>query len=167
VASIVGKVVRGAVAGAVGTAAMDLVWYRRYRAGGGEDGFRDWEFATGTTSYEQAGAPAKVAEKAASAVGADLPDDTAATATNVVHWLTGLGYGVARALLGPGGVAVGGAATGVGAFLNSYATLGAMGIYDPIWEYDRETLTKDLTAHLTFGLATAAAYRLLSGPDDA
>jgi hypothetical protein len=36
--------VRGAIAGAVGTAAMDLVWYRRYRRGGGKDSFLRWEF---------------------------------------------------------------------------------------------------------------------------
>jgi hypothetical protein len=38
------RAVRGAIAGAVGTAAMDLVWYRRYRGGGGgKDSFLRWE----------------------------------------------------------------------------------------------------------------------------
>jgi len=40
--------------------------------------------------------------------------------------------------------------------------LGAAGIYEPIWRYDKETLAKDLSAHLVFGVATAAAYRLVA-----
>jgi hypothetical protein len=50
----------------------------------------------------------------------------------------------------------------VGAFANSYAVLGALGIYQPIWEYDADTLRDDLTAHLVFGAATAVAYRVLA-----
>jgi hypothetical protein len=37
-----------------------------------------------------------------------------------------------------------------------------MGLYEPIWKYDRKTLAKDLTAHLVYGLGTATALRLLS-----
>lgn len=37
---------RGLVAGAVGTLAMDLVWFGRYKGGGGEGGFGDWEFSS-------------------------------------------------------------------------------------------------------------------------
>jgi hypothetical protein len=33
---------RGAMAGAAGTVAMDLVWYARYRRGGGNDAFPAW-----------------------------------------------------------------------------------------------------------------------------
>jgi hypothetical protein len=44
----------------------------------------------------------------------------------------------------------------------SYAILPAAGLYKPIWEYDRETLAKDLSAHLVYGATTAAAERLLS-----
>jgi hypothetical protein len=42
-----------------------------------------------------------------------------------------------------------------------YAVLPALGVYRPIWEYDLETLWKDLSAHLVFGLATAGAFRVL------
>jgi hypothetical protein len=38
----VGAVALGAVAGAVGTAAMDLVWFYRYRKGGGQQGLLAW-----------------------------------------------------------------------------------------------------------------------------
>ena len=56
---------------------------------------------------------------------------------------------------------IGGAGVGTAVWLSSYAILGAIGLYKPIWEYDTETLKKDYTAHLTFGLAAGLAYRLL------
>jgi hypothetical protein len=43
----------------------------------------------------------------------------------------------------------------------SYAVLPAAGLYKPIQDYDRETLAKDLSAHLVYG-TTTAAERLLS-----
>lgn len=162
-AAVITRLARGMVAGAVGTLAMDLVWYRRYRAGGGEDGFVDWEFATGVSSFDEASAPGQFARKVTAAIGIDLPDQTAALATNAMHWITGIGYGAAHGLLQdrPRNLAVAGLLTGAGTFANSYATLGALGIYEPMWKYDRQTLAKDFTAHLTFGVATGLAYRLL------
>lgn len=158
------RLVAGVLAGAAGTLAMDLVWYRRYRQGGGDDGFADWEFATSTTSFDDASAPGQVGKKLADIVGVDLPDGQAGVTTNVMHWLTGIGYGLSHAALQDGrGRLLGGALTGAGAFSNSYATLGAMGIYEPIWTYDRDTLQKDLSAHLAFGIATSLTYRILSG----
>lgn len=156
------RVAKGVLAGALGTLAMDLVWYGRYRRDGGEDGFADWEFATGTPSFEEASAPGQVGKRLAAAFGVDLPDTAAATTTNVMHWLTGLGYGVGHTVVQDGrGALVGGALTGAGAFTNSYATLGALGVYEPIWKYDRETLLRDLSAHLVYGVTTGLAYRWL------
>ena len=43
-----------------------------------------------------------------------------------------------------------------------YAVLPAAKLYKPIWEYDRQTLAKDLSAHLVYGLGTATAFKLLS-----
>jgi hypothetical protein len=43
----------------------------------------------------------------------------------------------------------------------TYVILPAAKLYQPIWEYDRNTLGKDLTANLTFGFGTAAAMQLL------
>ena len=42
-----------------------------------------------------------------------------------------------------------------------YAVLPAAKLYRPIWKYDRKTLAKDLSAHLLYGIGTAAALRLL------
>lgn len=146
----------------MGTLAMDAVWYRRYRRAGGDGGFLSWELATSTSSFDQVSAPGKVGKKLSDAVGIDLPDESAGLTTNVVHWLTGVGYGVGHAVLQDGRGVRGGVATGTGAFATSYAMLGALGIYEPIWRYDRETLLEDLSAHLVFGVVTGLAYRLLS-----
>jgi len=35
-------------------------------------------------------------------------------------------------------------------------------VYKPIWQYDARTLAKDLSAHLAYGIGTAAAFRVLS-----
>lgn len=161
------RVVRGAVAGALGTLAMDLLWWRRYRDGGGADGFLGWEFATGVASFDEASAPGQVGQRVAGLLGLELPDEAAGTTTNAVHWLTGAGYGIAHAVVHDDGRPfLRGAATGLGAFVNSYATLGAMGIYEPIWEYDVQTVTKDLTAHLLFGTTVALSSQALSRSSD-
>ncbi|MDX1619662.1 MAG: hypothetical protein R3320_01635 [Nitriliruptorales bacterium] len=165
---MLGRIIAGAIAGGLGTLAMDLVWFKRYRDGGGDEGFRDWEFATSTGSFEDASAPGQAAQKVTNAIGIDLPDASAGTATNAMHWLTGVGYGVSHSLLQNGrNPVLGGLTTGVGAFTNSYVTMGAMGIYAPIWEYDAQTLWKDLSAHLAFGLTTGLAYAAMTaGSDD-
>lgn len=160
---MVARIMTGAVAGLVGGLVMDLVWYRRYRSGGGEQPFTDWDFSASTSSFEEASPPGKVGKKAADAVGLDLPDEAAGATTNVVHWLTAAGYGAAHGLLQHRrGLVTGGLLTGAGAFASSYATLGGLGVYEPIWEYDRDTLLEDLTAHLAFGLGTAVAYEAMT-----
>lgn len=52
-------VVRGSLAGAVGTLAMVVVWYTRYKRGGGGKRFRDWAFSSGLT-WDDAPPPAQV-----------------------------------------------------------------------------------------------------------
>ena len=160
-----GAVIRGAAAGMVGTLAMDLVWYRRYRRGAGQQRFPAWEFSTSTSSYEQAGAPAQLGRRIAEGVfEVAVPDTTAGAMTNGVHWATGTGYGVVH------GIVAGsmtrrrtrhGIVTGASAFLTSYLLLGLMGLYKPIWEYDLKTLYQDLSAHLCYGLTTASVFRIL------
>ena len=43
-----------------------------------------------------------------------------------------------------------------------YVLLPQAGLYKPIWEYDVETLAKDLSAHLAYGLTTATTFSLLA-----
>jgi hypothetical protein len=165
---VVGSAVRGAVAGAVATVAMDLVWYRRYRRDGGDQPFATWELSTPVTGFgDDAPAPARVGKRMADLVGVELADDDVATTNNVVHWMTGIGWGKVAGLAAaalPLPAVVVGTGTGVTAWGMSYAILGRLGIYQPITEYDRATLWKDLSAHLVFGLTLGAvlgAPRLL------
>ena len=158
--------VRGALAGAVGTIAMDLVWYARYRGGGGKDGFADWELSAGTDDFESAGTPAQVGRRLVEeVVHIELPDSTAAATNNVVHWATGIqwgmGYGVVAAL----GVRAGlrsGLLLGLVACSTSYVVLPRLGLYKPIWEYDAKTLAQDYSAHLVFGSVTGGVVWGLS-----
>lgn len=162
---LAGGAARGLVAGAAGTVVFDALWYRRYRAGGGESGPLRWEFSA-ATKWDSAGAPARLARMIYEAVlRRPLPATRIPLANNLMHW----GYGTAQ------GGAYGLAATAVGTtspllglvhgpavFLTSYAVLGALGLYEPIWRYDSRTLWRDLGAHLVYGVATAAAFRALA-----
>jgi hypothetical protein len=158
-----GAVLRGGVAGVVGTLAMDLLWYARYRRGGGEQSFVDWEFSASTKNWEDAGAPAQVAKRVTEGfLQRELPDEAAALTNNAAHWATGLQwgalYGLVAGSMPKSSVPAFGAALGVAAFTTSYALLGLAKVYRPIWEYDAKTLAKDLSAHLVFGLGTAAVF---------
>jgi hypothetical protein len=52
---------------------------------------------------------------------------------------------------------------GVGVWAAGYVVLPAFGVYEPIWNYDAETLRKDLSAHLVFGVAAAPFQVLTAG----
>ena len=161
----VGSVARGAVAAAVGTLAMDLVWYARYRRGGGGDGFADWELSTGTSDFEDAPTPARVGQRLVREIaGVELPDRAAALTSDVVHWATGLQWGAGYGLAAAFGVEPGlrsGAVLGLVACSTSYVVLPLLGLYGPIWSYDASTLARDYSAHLVFGTVTGAALRVL------
>ncbi len=155
---------RGALAGAAGTLAMDLVWYSRYRRSGGTDGFWAWETAAGLTSYDKAPAPAQVGRKAYKAVtGDDPPPHTARLMTNVVHWATGKQWGMVYGLAAPHAkqpwTAVAFAPVVWG---SSYVVLPALGVYKPIWKYDAKTLWQDFSAHLAYGAVTTGTYAALT-----
>jgi hypothetical protein len=157
----------GVAASAIGTLAMDSLWYRRYKRGGGKSGFRDWEFSTGLESWDDAPAPARVGKRVAEfLLRRELPPRYARLLNNLTHWGTGLvagaQYGILVGRLGSPKVRYG-LPFGTGVWAAGYVVLPAMGVYRPIWEYDRATLAKDLSAHIVFGLGTAAAFRALAG----
>ena len=164
--SPVAAISRGLVAGAVGTAAFDALLFWRYRNGGGETAFRDWEFSSGVSSWDEAPAPALVGKRLVEGLFAiQLPDSQARLVNNVTHWAFGVANGaqygiVAGSLPKPRiryGLPFGAAVWGSG-----YVVLPAAKLYEPIWKYDVKTLANDLSAHLVYGLATATAMRLLS-----
>ena len=161
-----GVIRTGVIAGIVGTTAMDLVWYARYRNGGGIAPFVDWEFRSEIDGFDEAPAPAKVGKILASKANIDLPDSAAPLTNNVVHWSTGLTWGIVAATLQRfphTGAIRSGVLTGVVAWGTSYAVLPKLGVYKSITEYDSKTLLKDLSAHLVFGAALGVATLASSG----
>ncbi len=157
----------GAVAGLAGTAAMDLLMYRRYRADGGDQSLPDWETAAGVDSYDGAPAPAQVGRRLLGGyLQIELPPQSARPMTNVTHWATGLAWAVNH------GIVVGsmtrrrpayGLLTGMTAWTASYATLAPAGLYDPIWSYPVPVLLEDASAHAVYGLVTGTVFTLLAG----
>ena len=164
-----GAVVRGAVAGAVGTLAMDAVWYRRYRRGGGTQPFAQWEFSSGLSSWDGAPAPALVGKRLYEGLlQRELGARWAGVTNNITHWATGIGWGVQYGLLAssvssPRGRAVAASALGPAVWGASYVVLPAAKLYQPIWDYGVKTLARDLTAHMAFGSGTATVFRVLRG----
>jgi hypothetical protein len=155
------RLARSGVAGVLGTVAMDLVWYRRYRSGGGEDGFADWEVTQDVASWEEAPAPAQMGRKLLQAAGRDVPLERAAALSNVMHWAYGVSWTVGYGLVARRRPWWAGPAFGATVWASDYVTLPLAGVYRPIWKYDPGTLWQDLSAHLVFGVAADGALRLL------
>lgn len=162
-----GVLSQGALAGAMGTLAMDLAQYARYRAGDGRQGFVEWEFR-GVNSFEGAPAPAQIAKRIFEAMTQrELSDEHAGMANNLMHWSYGIAWGSARALL------VGsrtrnvkfwsGALFGTSVWLMDYMALPITGLYKPMWEYDAKTLGKDLGDHVVYGMVSGLVLRALTG----
>lgn len=156
----------GAVAGAVGTAAMDLLLYRRYRRAGGTDSLWRWELAGGVMRWDEASAPGQLGQKLERFVtGRPPPDSWARTTTNLIHWATGIGWGLQYGALASRTSRhpwIRALALGPVAWLAGYAVLPLAHVYKPIWDYDARTLGEDLSVHLVFGTATSAVFAALS-----
>jgi hypothetical protein len=145
---------------------MDLYLYARYRREGGNDSLWQWEFAGNVTSWDQASAPGQLGAKLERYVtGRPPPARWARTTTNLVHWVTGIGWGIQYGVLAGKSrkhQRVLALALGPSAWLSSYAILPLAKVYKPIWEYDARTLAQDLSAHMVFGNATARAFTALN-----
>src|ERR1700742_4580024 len=144
---------------------MDSLLYRRYRRGGGTQAFPGWEFSAGLDGWDGAPAPALVAKKLLEVVlGRGLPPRYARPLNNLTHWGFGLAMRAVSGLVAsrrrPG--VLSGPPFGAAFWATGYVVLPLFGVYEPIWKYDVKTLAKDLSAHLVFGTATAAAYGLLA-----
>jgi hypothetical protein len=161
-----GAILRGLLAGAAGTAAMDTLLFSRFRRSGGDQGFAAWETSDGLSAWEEAPAPAQVGKRLVEGLfQVELPPERARLVNNVTHWaygmLGGAQLGVVAGSLPRLRVAYG-LPFGASVWSAGYVVLPAAKLYKPIWEYDRRTLAKDLSAHLVYGLATAATLRKLS-----
>ncbi len=158
--------IRGAGASAFGTLAMDVVLYRRYRRDGGDVAFAGWETSDGLTSWEAAPAPALVARKLLEGgLRREVPTRFARVLNNATHWAFGMAAGAGYGLLAGSGRPPKvwlGVPFGAAVWAEGYIVLPLLGVYEPIWRYDLRTLAKDLSAHIVFGTATAAAFHVLS-----
>lgn len=160
--------VRGAIAGAVGTAVMDLVWFTRFRRSGGKQGLAAWETSQSVHKWEDASDPGQVGRRLVEKVtGHEIGDSWARPLTNIVHWTTGLAWGVQFGLLSRRSEHhrwVLSALLGPTAWLVSYVILPLIKVYKPIWKYDARTLVKDFSAHLAYGSVTATTSAALTRP---
>lgn len=162
----VAAVANGLVAGVVGTLAMDVSLFVRYKRGGGEDRFLPWESSAGLHDWKQAPAPAHVGKRLVEGLfQRELPATSAPTVNNATHWAFGILNSVQYAILA-GSVRRPrvryGLPFGAAVWASGYVVLPAAKLYQPIWKYDRRTLANDLTAHLVYGLGTAATFKALS-----
>jgi hypothetical protein len=150
----------GVAAGAAGTAAM--TGYQELAVRLRSDGGGSTEPQTDEERWEEAPAPAKLVRKASlAAADRDIDPDRIPLLTNVMHWLYGSAWGAGFALVhrrirGP--VAAEGVAFGTAIWALGYAQLVPLGIYKPPWRYSAKALAKDLSYHLVYGAATAAAF---------
>jgi hypothetical protein len=161
-----GAVVLGAAAGALGTGAMDSVWFWRYRRGGGEQRLMEWETAEGVDKWDDASAPGQVGRRVVEGfTQQELPDRWARPMTNLVHWATGLAWGAQFGIIA-GSVSrrrwALGLLFGPVVWLAGYVLMPLAKLYKPIWEYEAKTLAKDLSAHLVYGAATGATFAALT-----
>jgi uncharacterized membrane protein YagU involved in acid resistance len=92
------------------------------------------------------------------------PDSRAPLVNNITHWafgvLAGAQYGLVAGSVRNPRVAYG-AAFGTSVWATGYSVLPKAGLYQPITDYDKTTLAKDLAAHLVYGLTTAAVFKSL------
>ncbi len=158
--------VRGMVAGAAGTLAMDSLLYLRYRRGGGTQRPLEWELSAGVERWDDVSAPGLVGKRILEGfLGREVPDQWARSVQNAVHWGTGMGwsaqFGVVAGLAKRPSWASG-LVFGPIVWLAGYLVLPMAKIYQPIWDYDAKTLAKDLSAHLVYGVTAGTVVATLA-----
>ncbi|MGI8848528.1 MAG: hypothetical protein ACR2GX_09775 [Candidatus Dormibacteria bacterium] len=160
-----GVVLRGALAGAAGTAAMDLALYLRHRAAGGSASPLAFEFG-GSSDWESVPAPAQVGRRLYEGLRQRPLDARRARLTNnIVHWGYGIAWGSAFGIVG-GSLrshrVVLGPVWGATVWASSYVTLPLAGLYKPVWKYPISELAPDLGMHLVFGTTVERVFSALS-----
>ena len=155
--------IRGVGASAAGTLAMDALLYRRYRGGGGRPRSSVGDL-DGVGSWDGAPAPALVAKRVLETVTKhDVPSRYARTSTTSRTGVSvsppGRPTGCARVAQAQRLVRAAVRGRGLGRRIRRPA--GARRL-PADRKYGLKTVEKDLSAHLVFGAATAATYRLLA-----
>lgn len=160
----IGAVLRGVLAGAAGTVAMDAYWYARYRSGGGGSDPLRWEFVV-EQDWDKVSAPGQLGRRLVEGFAQrPLSPRWTSLVNNVMHWGYGLAWGatygiVAGSLKRPHiGYGIG---FGACVWLTGCAVLTLAKLYQPLWEYAK-TLARDLAGHLFYGLGSAAVFARLA-----
>jgi hypothetical protein len=156
-------VLRGAVAGGFGTAAMTAWQTLSAKLQGSVEQERPGERSN--DPWADAPAPAKVAKRISEAVlGRGVSPELIPLLSNVMHWAYGAGWGAVYGLTVAGRPAAAlrrGATFGATVWGSSYLELVPMGIYEPPWKYELQELALDLSYHMAYGLGTAIAFKVL------
>jgi len=188
--SLTAALLRGALAGAAGTAAMDLFWQARQNIRGATEAERPRGDApipasrpspSRTTWVEEddeageadeavdwstAPAPARVGKRVYEGVTQHALEARFAQLTGtVVHWGYGMWWGSVFGLATFAARRSGagwGPLFGAAVWGTSYLLLPVTGLYRPVWEYRAAELAPDLLAHLIYGTGTAAVFSLIA-----
>lgn len=164
--TLLGALVRGLAAGAIGTAAMTahqeiVAKLRDSDSSGTADGEAQQD------PWQSAPAPAKVAKRVIEGVfQARVSPDKIGLLSNAMHWGYGTFWGAVYGLLQEtvgGEPQVMGPLFGSGVWASSYVQLVPMGLYQPPWTYSPKMLANDLGYHLTYGVGVAFAYTAIDG----
>lgn len=157
----VGAIVRGLVAGAIGTAVFtgyQTAKSRLTNGGGGDSGPPE--------SWDEASTPAKAGKKFLEGVFDEHPKvEHIPALSQAMHWGFGVAWGPVYGIMRESFKAhpiVQGAALGSLVVAFDYTALPAMKLYSPPWEYSPKTLATDLGNHLVYGLGVAGGYELVS-----
>jgi hypothetical protein len=160
--SVLGAVLKGAVAGTAGTALMTAYQEAVARSRGSSavaDSLKE------PRTWAEAPAPAQLVKKVSEGVlGKRVTKRQAPLIANIGHWgygaSIGAAYGLAASRLG-GNPLVRGVAFGTAVWGVAYAALTPLGIFDRPWRTDPTELGLDLSYHLVYGVGTAAVFDAL------
>ena len=158
-------VVGGLLSGLVGTVSLDAVHYLKQRRAGGTQSPLRWEFAPIDT-WAQAPPPGQVAKRLVEGfTQRKIPDRWAWLVSTTAHWAFGSASGIVYGILVGSlrkPLPIYGLPFGARVWASGYIVLPKAGLYKPIWEYDRNTLAWDFSAHLAYGATTGAVFWLFS-----
>lgn len=157
--SLAADVVKGAIAGAVGTKALEYATRAAWRVQGEESRTREKDTRHGQYSSEVA------AEKAAALVGKNLDEAGKETGGEIMHWGLGIGAGVAYALARrkwPQATAGRGAAFGAAFFVTVDEGLNTVfGFAPPPLACPWQAHARGFAGHVAYGVAADATLDAL------
>lgn len=157
--SIAGDLIRGAIAGAVATYAMDRLTEFLYEHEDASARRQEERARGGETAYEVA------AEKGAEAVGTQLTQQQRQRAGSALHWGLGIGagavYGVARSRIPLIGQAEGLGFGGSFFLLIDEGVVPLLGLSPGPGAFPWQTHVRGLAGHVVFGMVADATLRVL------